>query len=246
MPSHISVAIISTESLWDRTQALLSNSFFSGIDFAVFSHEDPVFINSYEFDQFKNNQWNASLRYILPGLLENLIRLNPDLEERNIDQSFAHPRQLSCGELSVISKHLRAVHRFSESRCDYLLVCEDDVIISEVSIDRLQALVASSGFDYIDLAGGDGILTNQHKIEQLNGWSYERIDTKATRTSCCYLISQRLAPFAIASLSSQIFPVDWSYSHALQTLPESAVIWVDSDAFHHGSCVGNYKSWRLQ
>ena len=66
---------------------------------------------------------------------------------------------MSFGDLSVISKHHQALKLFLYSTDDYALICEDDVIFGDASLSAINDLAQGLSFDFIDIAGGDGLIT---------------------------------------------------------------------------------------
>ena len=237
---NASLSVIATSSLWDRTIALLSTSCLKHYDFSIFSHEDESFKSTYNFDQLTVASWKTQTKSILPGLLDNLIRINGKLD--NLD--FISPRALSLGELSVISKHYRAINNFLGSDNSQLLIMEDDVIFNESSFDSIDKFVSSNRFDFVDFAGGDGINCNPDKLQCVEGITGETINLKSTRTACCYMISKKFAYHLASCLSTPVLPIDWSISYALSVFQDASVFWVDDKIFSHGSCVGLHTSWR--
>jgi len=239
---NLSLAIISTSSLWDRTLALLSSSCLREYDFSVYSNEDKSFHSRYKYDQSTGALWEQQVKAILPGLLDNLARIRSQLTSLE----FASPRSLSHGEISVISKHYRAINDFLNTDTSHLMVMEDDVIFNLHSLESVENFIASNPFDFVDFAGGDNIHCHESRLETVRGISGEKNEFKSTRTACCYLISKRFAYQLCACLYRPVLPIDWSISYALSLLQDSTVFWVEDKLFLHGSCIGSHLSWRSQ
>lgn len=239
---NLSLAIISTSSLWDRTLSLLSSSCLKEYDFSVYANEDRLFHSRYKYDQSTASLWEEQVQPILPGLLDNLVRIKC----QTTSLQFTLPRSLSYGEISVLSKHYRAIKAFLNTDNSQLMVMEDDVIFDLPSFEVIEKFVASNSFDYVDFAGGDGINCYESKLESVQGITGERNLLKSTRTACCYLISKRFAYQLSSCLYGPVLPIDWAISYALTLLKDSSVFWVDDKLFLHGSCIGSHLSWRSQ
>ena len=210
----------------------------------------------YSFDSSTITKWWSMLPSIYSSLLDNLALLDhstshlPSQLTRLCDlhslPQWLHPRELSFGDLSVISKHHQALISFLRTSDDYCLICEDDVIFSDHTLSVIHDLAQSMIFDFVDIAGGDSLHTRNADVFVNESLKLETKSNFATRTACCYLVSRRYAEQLCLVLQSPIFPIDWSMSFAfsLFTVPP-LVFWVCNNLAEHGSSTGKVTSWRL-
>jgi len=254
----LSIAIISCSVLSSRLVKIFNNndSSLMDYDFKVYSREPTSLSMNYSFDDEIREQWLSYLPLIYQSLRDNMQLLDqsssPSLPATYpLSQPFDNlpnwmlPRCLTEGDLSVISKHLRAVNDFLNSSDDYLLIMEDDVIISPQAIAQLHILIQELIFDFIDIAGGDGLLVLNHHLSILETFFLEQKINFATRTACAYILSRNSASKLSSILSNPVMPIDWSLSVALHSLHQCmGVYWLDGDFMVHGSSVGSVRSWR--
>ena len=247
----ISLAIISYAPLWERTLHLISSPSLRTRDLQIYAYEDESYISRYSYSQSIQDKWKQDIRYIQNGLLDNIDRINHNSSVSNSpkisnsDLSWLQPRKLTNGDLSVLSKHWRALKTFLSSSNDYLIVFEDDVIIMDGSLEKISLSLENAYFDYLDLAGGDNILCNSQNTRKIAGLLVEEIFHKSTRTACAYLVSRRCAELLFLFLSYPVMPIDWAISRALNCPNEQIrVFWLAEKLFEHGSCSGKVKSWR--
>ena len=252
------ISIIGTHKYVERLLSQIGQSSLLDFDFHVYSHEDISYHDTYASltQDYKNKMWLSMLTRVAPGLRRNYQRLSPSCQPsasyQNNDPSeliriypWMDYRELSFGDLSVCSKHKRAIDDFLLTNEEYLLVLEDDAIISENSMSVCQRLCNSTLFDYIDLAGGDGLTAQMPYTSLYPGFQAERIPDGATRTACAYLISRRAAKPISSDLSIPIMPIDWSISYSLSRLGSKGLAyWTVTPPFRHGSSDGIYTSWR--
>ena len=156
------------------------------------------------------------------------------------------PRKLSIGELSVISKHTRAINEFLDSEYSHLLVLEDDAILSEFSLEKIRSLLWNTRFDYYDLAGGDGIKAYPSVICNTPYITGEILKSPNTRTSCAYILNKSTAKDIITRFKTPCMPIDWQMMYALRNIPTPAtVFWSTDELVTHGSSLGKVQSWRI-
>ena len=192
---------------------------------------------------------------IYPSLLDNIELLSRSSIHlpRQLSSSFnlnslpqwLHPRELSFGDLSVISKHHQALISFLKTDNDYCLICEDDVIFYEESLTTIHSLAQNLSFDFVDIAGGDGLHTRKADVIINGKLRLEKKVNFATRTACCYLVSRRYAEKLSAVLNSPVFPIDWSMSFAFSLFSSPPLVfWLSNKLADHGSSSGKVTSWR--
>ena len=228
----------------DRIISLLDNDELSSVDFSLFFAEDQRYQSRYTYTTASRTNWYESVDKIRPGLLRNLQIRSPGLQlDKSMQYSWMEPRELKRGDLSVLSKHYRAFLRFLESNKRFLVVFEDDIILYSGWLSYLDFIFKNVHFDYLDLAGGDGIITNSPTLVS-NNYSLFRDSFSATRTACAYVVGRNLASYIIEHLYNPVFPIDWAISVALQEFPNPHVYWSCDNYFEHGSCTGKFISWR--
>jgi hypothetical protein len=249
------ISIVACEGLRDRVFKLLADSPLMHEDFRIYSFEDQRYQDRYMASADTHSRlWTDYLSVIYQGLLSNLARISGQFKSlywsNRIStsdfnpQEWMQPRNLNYGDLSVMSKHLRAMEDFLCSDLDYLMVLEDDAILNHASISSCRLLIQQFCFDYIDIGGGDGIECS-HNIQKIGGFNLEKILSRATRTACAYIVSRRAAECIARVLMNPVMPVDWSISYALQKLPcDAEVFWSCDSMVLHGSSIGSVRSWR--
>jgi hypothetical protein len=250
------ISIVACSGLWNRIFALLADSPLMHEDFKIYSYEDESYHDRYIASvDIHSRLWMDYLLVIgyglrnnvnrIPGPVKQLLRSNCAGASDLYTQPWMQPRTLNYGDLSVMSKHFRAMDDFLSTNLDYLMVLEDDAILNESSISRCRLLVQEVCFDYLDIGGGDGIECSTLQ-EEIGGFNLEKIFTRATRTACAYIVSRRAAECIARVLVDPVMPVDWSISYALQMLPTDAeVYWSCDSLVLHGSSIGNVRSWRV-
>ena len=133
----ISIFFVATASYSSRLSSIINNvnSGLLGYNFTIVSAERG-FSYRYNFDDSCAASWWAMLPSIYSSLRENVIYLGglpsslpvsiSDVEDYAALPKWLHPRELSNGDLSVISKHHQALKNFLNSKDDYALICEDE------------------------------------------------------------------------------------------------------------------------
>ncbi len=252
----ISIFFVATASYSSRLSSIINNvnSGLLGYNFTTVSAERG-FSYRYNFDESCAASWWAMLPSIYSSLRDNVIFLGglpsslpvsiSDVEDYAALPKWLHPRELSNGDLSVISKHHQALKIFLNSKDDYALICEDDVIFAESAVPNIFKLAQGLSFDFIDIAGGDGLSADNPDTFIDNLFRLERKVNFSTRTACCYLISRRYASFLCNVLSRPIFPIDWSMSFAFSLYSTPPLVyWLSTPLAQHGSSIGKVNSWR--
>ena len=76
------------------------------------------------------------------------------------------------------------------------MVMEDDAIFARKGvIQMVRRMISVSKFDYYDIAGGDNLECNVDRIITINGIEGEIIESRASRTACCYVVSREAASY---------------------------------------------------
>ena len=254
----LAIAIITCSRYTNRLIHLLQDQDTSLMDhdFKIYSKEPSDYLITYEFNETTKNKWLNYLPLIYQSLRDNIILLDPNASsllpikypanQPYIDlPTWLLPRCLTTGDLSVLSKHLKALNDFLQGSDDCLLIMEDDVIISSQGILNLHKLIQKLSFDFIDIAGGDGLLVQHHDVNILDTFFLENKKNLSTRTACAYLVSRNSAYQLMMILKNPVMPIDWSLSVSLHFISSRlGVYWLDGDFMTHGSSVGAVKSWR--
>jgi GR25 family glycosyltransferase involved in LPS biosynthesis len=152
---------------------------------------------------------------------------------------------LRSAEVSLFLKHLQALKCFAaSSSTNWALIAEDDIVLKDDSLQRLDALVAviPDPIDYIDVGGGAGLKSEpafrllSPEIEGLY-----LIDPPSSRTTCAYLVSRKFAEKILSTSHQPTMPIDWYLCYLMQ-LYSAKTCWVEPPIFIHGSEQGYYGS----
>ena len=163
----VSLFFVASSSYYQRMVDIIASSGreLLSYNFTIIASEYGHLYN-YAIDDLTNNRWWEMLPIIYSGLRDNLSLISPisscslplcfsEFNDHDSIPQWLHPRELSFGDLSVISKHHQALKAFLRSTDDFALVCEDDVIFEPTSLRSIHQLAQSLTFDFIDIAGGD-------------------------------------------------------------------------------------------
>ena len=221
-----------------------------------FDREELSLDSVYRYDEERFREMLAPIRSVLIGNVIALIhqktapwancislhaRQNPSLEQDFHAHEWLRPRPRRAAEISLFLKHRLAWQKIAEGACEWGIIAEDDILFHEHShriLSNLSAMLPSH-FDYIDLAGGCGMLPRMGNpvVNEV----FFAIDPPNTRTVCCALIKRSLARRLIEMAPPICLPVDWTLTHAL-ALERSRVYWMHPPIFVHGSETNFYKS----
>ena len=240
----IHIGIIGYSKLWIRIIDIVQSECLKNLDFNIMAYEDEEYISSYRYTAKTRDMWEDNIKYIKQGLIENLSRIEGRIYPINNEYTWLKPRELNRGDLSVMAKHKRIMENFVSSSYDYVLILEDDAIIKNNALTKIQELIDILPVDYIDLAGGDNIKTNQSNLSKIKSIFVEKISNGATRTACAYILSRNAAEAAIETLKYPCMPIDWSISLALSKNKSFDCYWIHDSLIEHGSCTGKVVSWR--
>jgi hypothetical protein len=152
-------------------------------------------------------------------------------------------RPLDRAALSVFLKHRAAWEKIAKGEVEWGIVAEDDIVFRPHSQAYLRELLANlpSDFDYIDIAGGCGMLPRAN-IAPVNG-SFYRIDPPSTRTACCAIIARKFAARLITPAPPDcVLPIDWALN-AFFVRFAAEIYWIEPTVFEHGSEINAYRSW---
>jgi hypothetical protein len=165
----------------------------------------------------------------------------------NLDQDFITFPWLrdipSAADVSLILKHREAWNRLAESRVDYGLIAEDDIIFDNQSLSYLDELMHKlpQGAEYIDIAGGAGFFPRADN-KLVNERFYE-IDPPKTRTTCAAIVARSLAQKLVDLNVPICLGIDWMLNWVFTQLG-TKVYWVEPTVFGHGSMMNVYASLR--
>ena len=153
------------------------------------------------------------------------------------------PRLLSSGEISVCMKHFYAISRIAQGTNSHGLIIEDDVRSTESNFNFIFDSLKHETIDYIDLAGGCKLtgLSDECSSESK---SLYKLKIPRTRTTACYLVSQRLAKKLSEQFFPLVMPIDWHLQFIFSMNSQFEYYWSDSDALIHGSEHNIVTSWR--
>ena len=238
------IGIVGYSKLWSRMMNMIETECLRTVDFNIVAYEDEAYISSYAYTTHTTAQWEKYVEHIKTGLIENLSRINNKKYDTNADYSWLNSRKLERGDLSVMAKHKRVMENFLEGKSDYVLVLEDDAVINKDALNKIRKLINTLPLDYLDIAGGDNIKTNQSKVEILESIGIEKIKNGATRTACAYILSRNAAEESLRILKYPCLPIDWSISVALSLNKDFNCYWMRDSLIQHGSCTGKVVSWR--
>ena len=113
MNNDTSISFIGFQPNKERLSTLLLDSELSTLDFSIFFAEDHKYESSYFFSSSLQQSWRNSVSKIREGLLRNLELRSQGLNlDRSLNYPWMDPRPLKKGDLSVLSKHCRALLDF--------------------------------------------------------------------------------------------------------------------------------------
>lgn len=158
---------------------------------------------------------------------------------------WLQPRPLRPAAVSVFLKHRAAWEKIAMGDEEWGIVAEDDVIFRPRSETYLCELLSNlpSNFDYIDIAGGCGMLPRVGNAP-MNG-SFYRMDPPSTRTACCAIVARKFAARLVTPVPPDcVLPIDWALNVFFDRLA-AEIYWVEPTVFEHGSETKAYQSWTI-
>ncbi len=160
------------------------------------------------------------------------------LEER---APWLAPSSRSVAEVSLFLKHRAAWQSIADGDREFGLVAEDDIIFGPQSTQYLADLLRQlpADADYIDIAGGCNLRPRLGNAV-VNLYFFDMRPPR-DRTTCCALVSRRLAQELVRLAPPIALPVDWTLTWVFNRLG-SRVYWVDPPVFGHGSEMRLYRS----
>lgn len=172
--------------------------------------------------------------------VENLLKKT---DRTKIIQEFPQflPRRLKTFELSLLLKHRAVYQQILANNYSFGIVLEDDFILSDNSINALNKILTNKtlDWDFIDIAGGAGLTPRQQDEEVCPGL-FSMLPPR-TRTTCGYLISNRLCKDIINLNIPPTAPCDWELTYFMQQLNAKAY-WTMPTVILHGSELKMYQS----
>jgi len=111
---------------------------------------------------------------------------------------------LSPSEVGCSCSHIDALKKFIDSKYDYGLILEDDVIGDDQSINRLSELLSLLPENSIVICGGqEGLKGNKYiygkNVEGSDMCLLSRFSLRYVSRACCYLVTRKSALHILAS-----------------------------------------------
>jgi len=156
----------------------------------------------------------------------------------------------------VTDKHIRIWGQFLETKADFLICFEDDVVFKEDSVSRLKLFLKGitdyKGEPvYLDLAGGcspDVLKVTSLEYKKDKNRKYYK--KPVTNTACCYMISRPAVKIFFYNLLKspglRLISIDWLLNKLfILSIPQHKYLCYHADPpiFAHGSVSGSYSSW---
>jgi hypothetical protein len=235
---------------------ILSKSWLAPQFITDFDRED---INMSEVYQFDRAAYDLNIDPIKNLLISNSLclteypqtpwsqcyqavkQLRLTLEEAYSRCPWLQSRPLRDAEVSLFLKHRAAWDKIATGEAEWGIVAEDDIIFRPPSEFYLRQLLTKlpSNFDYIDIAGGCGMLPRVNNSSVNN--NFYRIDPPSTRTSCCAIIARKFAALVTPALANCVLPIDWVLNACFDRFA-AQVYWLEPTVFEHGSETGAYQT----
>lgn len=151
------------------------------------------------------------------------------------------PRQLKIFELSLLLKHRAAYRSIIANNYEFGIILEDDFILKDNSVMEIQNFIdnGSADWDFIDIAGGAGLTPREQDEEVIPGLF--SILPPRTRTTCGYIISNRLCKEIVNLNLPPTAPCDWELTYFMQRFNAKA-FWTMPTLLIHGSETKLYQS----
>jgi GR25 family glycosyltransferase involved in LPS biosynthesis len=211
--------------------------------------------NAYKFDDALFRQMIEPIKDVMIGYVVGLLNPRASWSDavasqkraaRSLEQEFEawpwlRPQALSPAAVCVSLTHRLAWRKIVQSRAEWAMVAEDDIIFREGSLAYLTHLMRQLPEDaeYIDIAGGcklaprsDNRRVNDH---------FFAIDPPRDRTVCAALIRRSFAQQLLDLELPICLPIDWELTVAFSKLG-TKVYWVEPTVFGHGSDMNLYPS----
>lgn len=138
-------------------------------------------------------------------LMKKIYKNDLNIAKNKLNNFGNHePRELTFGELALSINHLKVWNKIVKSNSEFSLVLEDDVILENDFIDKLEKInsilnknhdIVYTDYGYHSVSQKNNI--NNYKFEKLNNTCY------SLRTTGSYIISKDYSKI----LSSKIFPI---------------------------------------
>jgi hypothetical protein len=205
-------------------------------------------------------EWNTYVYSTIANvLLKNLYLnlkffINELLKIKNVKKNAL----LKAIEREITKKHIRSWESFLESKSDFLICLEDDIIFEENSLSKmLEVLKKASAFHnesyiYIDLAGGFEIkdLKIPNSIYEMEG-NFYKFSIPISNTACCYLLNRALVEQFVYHIHSRpwlnLLPLDWAINKIfieMRCVSENFFcLHANPTIFRHGSLNNFYQKW---
>jgi GR25 family glycosyltransferase involved in LPS biosynthesis len=226
----INAKIIHYTKLKDRKIKMLN--FLSGTNFLY------EFIT--EFDQEEINKENIKLFYNPDNFKFNL-KIKP-LWDTNIHQF----RYLNLPEISVAIKQILAIKKIAESKENFGIVLEDDVIPNTDNIeDEIAKIIKNvpENWDSIFIGEGCGVDFINFKLQDAQKINEHLFKIKHPATNCAdaYILKKSAAQKIYNNILPFQLAFDWELAYQFYYLNMN-VYWSHPSLFYQGSKTGIYTS----
>ena len=195
-----------------------------------------------------SNLWTARVSSILDILLSNAGQVESFPQEAELNREWLRMRELTPGEVSVLSKHYTALLMLANSKFEYGFIFEDDVRVHHKSAAILSSLfncLSSNDLpDYFDVVGGCGLHPTKEERLKSTGNILVTLDNARTRTNAGYAVSRTYARRLVDVFLPFVVPIDWHYQCIFRFIPPKISSWLIKPLLLHGSEVGLVQSWR--
>lgn len=172
--------------------------------------------------------------------VENLLKQN-GLTKIMAEFPQYMPRSLKIFEISLLLKHRAVYQKVLDNNYKFGIILEDDFILKDNSVAALQNIISNSivEWDFIDIAGGAG-LTPREQDKEVSPGLFSIVPPR-TRTTCGYLISNRLCKKIVTLNMPPTAPCDWELTYFMQRFNAKA-FWTMPTIILHGSEINLYQS----
>lgn len=197
-------------------------------------------INPIYIDEYDRNNIN----------LDNIdIKYNPNLWDIRTDELYnskTNYRKLKISEICNSLSHLKALKIISESKNNFEIVLEDDVILSNNFLNKVNTVLNNipEDADFIFFGNSYSIdvldMANLSQSIKIADNIYKKIPGK-TRTVDAYFVKPNAAKKIVDEISEICLPFDFELNYFFKKLNMN-VYWYDPGFIVQGSQIGKYKS----
>ncbi len=248
---NVSSYIITCAKTRDRAPRITGFFRYAGFQYHLVDRYDPGKLPKHIYCPAL---WAEHFQEIRDICESNLVSLGcQGLQAQRYTDELAVGRTLKVSELSLATKILWALNHGLQEGCDYILVAEDDFrALPSVSMthslamfkDIVARLVYLNG-DFLDIGGLPGLHARNHKYKLLQATDdslFTQMKLPLTRSTCCFVVSRRLASLILRSPFPLAMPIDFHlqylYLKAWMDGNSISAYWMDGDIFCNGSMLG--------